>query len=75
MQIKVSGETPFKCLKETFVVGKSSNGYTLAYGVDKTDLIEYSEATPADEDLIVNGATPYMWFALKGNEGEVDIIV
>lgn len=75
MQVTISGETPFKVLKETFCVGKSANGYTLCYGVDKTDLTEYTEATPAGEDLIVNGATPYMWFALKGNEGEVDIIV
>lgn len=74
MQVTISGETPFKVLKNTFAVGKT-NGYTLAYGVDKNDLTEYTEATPANEVLIVNGVTPYMWFSLKGNTGEVDIIV
>lgn len=75
MQVIVSGETPFKALKETFAVGPTTNGYTLQYGVDKNNLTDYTEATPAGEDLIVNGVTPYMWFALKGNEGEVTIIV
>ena len=75
MQITVSGESPFKVLKDTFAVGKTTNGYTLAYGIDKNNLTDYTEATPAGEDLIVNGVTPYMWFALKGNTGEVTIIV
>ncbi len=74
MQKTISGETPFKAIKETFCVGKTTNGYTLCYGVDKNSLTEYSEATPANEDLIVNGATPYMWFSLKGNTGNVEII-
>ena len=74
MQVIVSGETPFKALKETFAVGPTTNGYTLQYGVDKNNLTDYTEATPAGEDLIVNGATPYMWFSLKGNTGNVEII-
>ena len=73
-KIRVSGEQPFRSQRETFAVG-DSNGYTLSYSVDKNTWTNYPQAVPAHENLIVNGITPYMWFRLTGNEGEVDIMV
>ena len=35
MQAIVSGETPFKVLKDTCAVGPTTNGYTLNYAVSK----------------------------------------
>ena len=76
MQITVYGEQPFKAQKETFCVAGTSAGYTLNYSADKKTWTAYSEATPANETLIVNGVTPYMWFKLAGNtDEEVSIIV
>ena len=76
MQATVSGETPFKALKETFAVGPTSSGYTLNYGVSKEGpWTAYTDATPADECLIVNGVTPFMWFFLEGNADEATEII
>ncbi len=77
MQAIVSGETPFKCNKSTFAVGPTSNGYTLNYAVSKDGpFTAYSDATPANECLVVNGVTPYMWFKLAGNtDEEVEVIL
>lgn len=75
MQIKVNGEQPFKCQKDTFAVAGGA-AFTLNYSVDKTNWTAYDEATPANETLIVNGVTPYMWFKLAGNtDEEREIIV
>lgn len=76
MQAIVSGETPFKALKSTFAVGPTSSGYTLNYGTSKEGpWTAYSEATPADECLVVNGIVPYMWFMLDGNADEETEII
>lgn len=76
MQAKVNGAEPFKCLKDTFSVGVTTNGYTLNYSVDKENWTAYTQATPANEVLIVNGVTPYMWFKLAGNEdNDVEVIL
>lgn len=71
----ISGNKPFKTTTKSFTVGKTTGGYTLAYGVDKEDLTAYTEPTPAGEDLIVNGATPLTWFMLSGcTDEEVTVI-
>lgn len=75
MQIKVNGEQPFKAQKETFCVAGGAS-FTLNYSADKKTWTAYDEATPANEKLIVNGVTPYMWFKLAGNtDEEREIIV
>lgn len=72
---KIKGNVPFKTTTKSFTVGKTQSGYTLAYGVDKEDLTAYTQATPAEEDLIVNGATPLTYFMLSGcTDEEVTII-
>lgn len=75
MQIKVNGEQPFKSQKESFAVAGTSAGYTLNYSVDKENWSAYPQATPANETLIVNGVTPYMWFKLAGNSDEETLII
>lgn len=70
MQATIHGETPFKCLKDTFAIAGTSNGYTLNYSVDKVNWTAWEEETPAGETLIVNGATPLMYFKLDGNTDE-----
>ena len=76
MQIVISGETPFKALKNTFCVGPTSAGFTLNYATSKEGpWTQYSESTPADETLIVNGVTPYMYFFLEGNADEETEII
>ena len=75
MQIKVLDQERFKVAKNQFIVGPSANGYTLAYSADGVNFTEYTEATPAGENLIVNGVPQYAWCKLVGNEGEVDVIL
>ena len=75
MQIKVLDEERFKVVKNQFMVGPSANGYTLAYSADGVNFTNYSEATPAGENLIVNGFMQYGWAKLVGNSGEVEIVL
>ena len=78
MQAIVSGETPFKCLKDTFAVGPvSGTGYTLNYAVSKFGpWSAYPESTGPNDTLVVNNVTPFMWFKLDGNtDTNVEIIL
>ena len=76
MQAIVSGETPFKVYKETCAIGPTSSGYTLNFAVSKEGpWTAWDEATPADECLVVNGLTPYMWLFLEGNSDDVEVIL
>lgn len=70
MQGTISGENAFKCIKSTFAIGPTTNGYNLNYSVDKVNWTSWQDDTPANETLIVNGATPLMWFRLEGNTDE-----
>ena len=75
MKQTVTGEQSFKVLKDQFMVGPSASGYTLAYSADNEHFTNYSEATPANENLIVNGAMMYSFWKLVGNTGDVEIIL
>lgn len=73
MTIKVSGETPVQILAHSFVVSQSESGYTFNYSGDGINWTAYSEATPANEDLIVNGIAWGTYIKLAGNTSEVTI--
>jgi len=73
MTIKLSGETPVQILAHSFVVSQSASGYTLNYSGDGLAWTAYSEATPANEDLIVNGVAWGTYIKLVGNTSEVVI--
>ena len=74
MKVMISGEEAFRSQRESFGVAATSNGYTLSYSADKETWTDYEDATPANENLIVNGVPTYMWFKLKNNQDE-DVVV
>lgn len=71
MKVIIKDEASFKAKKDTFTIGPSETGYTLCYSAENETFTEYPTPTPAGENLIVNGATRYSYFKLKGNVGEV----
>lgn len=73
MTIKVSGETPVQILAHSFIVSQSESGYTLNYSGDGISWTAYDEATPANEDLIVNFVAWGTYIKLAGNTSEVTI--
>lgn len=73
MQISISGETPFQVLAHSFAVSPSQNQYTLMYSSDGYDYTSYSDATPANETLVVNDIAKGMYFYCSGNTSELTI--
>ena len=72
----IFGETPVKVVKDQVMLGPSASGYTFAYGTSKEGpFTSYTEAVPANENLIVNGIMQYSWIKLIGNEGPVEVIL
>lgn len=69
----ITGEQPFQILAHSFSVSPSSEGYTLNYSANGTEYTAWSEATPANDTLVVNGIAKSMWFKLSGNNSEVSI--
>ena len=74
MQLKISGETEFQVLSHSFSVSPSESGYVLCYSADGTNYTQYSEAVPANENLIVNGIAFGQYIKLSGNTSTVDVI-
>ncbi len=70
---KITGEAPFQVLAHSFSVSPSAEGYTLNYSADGYNYTAYTDATPANENLIVNGIACGMYFKLAGNASEVTI--
>ena len=73
MKAIVHNEEPFKVLNSSVTIGFSTSGYTLAYSANGSQFTNYTEATPANEVLIVNGLTRYSWLKLVGNSGDVEV--
>lgn len=74
MVFKITGEEEFSVLSHSFGVSQSESGYTLNYSSDGLSWTQYGEATPANEDLFVNGVPYGSYFKLVGNTSEVQII-
>lgn len=70
-QKTVVNDASFQVLAHSFAVSPSNNGYTLEYSVDNTNWTAWSEATPANENLVVNGIAKEMYFRLNGNQSTV----
>lgn len=75
MEKIISDSTPFQAAKNQVMIGYSESGYTLAYSVDGTNWTQYSEATPANEVLVVNGIMENAYLMLSGNTGEVKVLI
>lgn len=73
INLTITGEKPFQVLAHSFAVSPSDEGYVLEYSANGVNYTEWEEATPADENLIVNGIAKGMYFRLKGNESDVVI--
>lgn len=69
----VTGENPFQVTAHSFAVSPSKEGYTLNFSADGVNYTAYSEATPANENLIVNGIPKCVYFKLIGNKSDVTI--
>lgn len=67
----ISGADGFQVLAHSFSLSPSNEGYTLAYSADGINYTEHSEATPAEEVLIVNGVAKGMFFKCVGNESDL----
>ncbi len=73
MILKITGEEEVQILSHSFIVSPSESGYTLAYSGDGLNYTAYSDATPANENLIVNGVAFGTYIKLVGNTSEVTI--
>lgn len=74
MQPKIIvGEEPFQCQAHSFSVSPSASGYTLAYSNNGSDYTNYSESTPANENLLVNGVPNNVFWKLVGNTSTVQV--
>ena len=75
MTIKISGETPVQINAHSCIISPSNEGYTLNYSATGLDgeWTAYSEATPANENLIINGMAWGTFIKLDGNASEVTI--
>lgn len=73
VKIKVQSEQQFQVMAHSFSVSPSSEGYTLNYSADGGDYTAYTEPTPANEVLVVNGIAKGMFFKLVGNNSEVNV--
>lgn len=72
-RLKITGEAPFQVLAHSFAISPSTEGYTLNYSANGVQYTPWEEATPANENLVVNGVAKMMYFKLVGNASDVDI--
>lgn len=69
----ISKGEQFQVLAHSFAVSPSNETYTLQYSADGKDFTDWSENTPANEVLVVNGIASGMYFKLKNNNSNVII--
>lgn len=65
----IQDEQIFSVPTNSFAVGGTEAGYTLAYSADGLTYTNYDKETPANETLVVNGVAKGMRFMLKNNVG------
>lgn len=72
-KIRINGENAFQVLAHSFSISPSDSGYVLQYSANGEEYTDWDEATPANENLVVNGVGKFMFFKLKGNTDSVDV--
>lgn len=73
--IQITAEAPFQIANaHSFAVSNSESGYTLMYSADGYNYTAWSEATPANETLIVNSIANGMFFYFSGNTSTVTVV-
>lgn len=71
--MKIEKEQVFSVPSNSFAISPSNEEYTLNYSVTGEDWSEYSEATPADTNAVVNFGVRGMMYKLVGNDSTVYI--
>ena len=71
ISVKVKGERPVQILAHSFIVSPSSEGYTLNYSADGKNWTAWTAATPANDNLIVNGLAFGSYIKFAGNNSEL----
>ena len=68
MQDVISGEKPFKALKNQFAIGPTQSGYQIAYSAtqDGTFTLDPDAIVPAGENLVYLGSMKYMYYKCVG---------
>lgn len=67
MRILINKEEAKQIGAHSFSVAPTTGGFTIAYSADGISFTNYSEATPANEVLLVNGCPKNAWWKLVGN--------
>ena len=71
--MQIENEKRFSVPAHSFAVSPSESGYTLMYSANGNGFTAWSEATPANEVLVVNDVARGMVFYLSGNTSTVEI--
>ena len=71
--MEITNEKRFSVPAHSFAVSPSESGYTLMYSANGEGFTAWSEATPANEVLVVNDIAKGMVFYLSGNTSTVEI--
>ena len=68
MQVVISGEQPFKALKDQFGIAPTQSGYQIAYSATKdgTFTLDPDAIVPAGENLVYLGSMQYMYYKCVG---------
>lgn len=65
MKLSIQGEKPFSILANTFAI-YSPSAFTLEFSVDGAHWSAWSEETPAESNIMVNGVAEEIYFRLAG---------
>lgn len=71
--LKITGEQPFQVNAHSFIASPSATEYTFAYSADGKTYTNYTQSTPANENLIVFGVAFGTYCKLVGASGEIEI--
>lgn len=70
----IHNDAPFQVLSHSFSLSPSNEGYTLQYSATGSDWTSYSDAVPANENLIVNGIAKGMYFRCLNNASDLVLV-
>lgn len=71
--VKIKGEQPFQVLSHSCIISPSNEGYTMNYSGDGEHWTPWTAATPANENLIINGLAFGTYIKLAGNNSDVKV--
>lgn len=69
----IKGGEQFQILAHSMGISPSAEGFTLNYSANGKDFTAWTEATPANENLMVINFPKGMYFKLVGNNSDVTV--